>query len=104
MNRPANNVLGARTFLKRAKSVQNDPSAGGFFSFMPSWNTYDLMYELVYHRAVLIVLADANCALLFGGVGIQRLKVVLSLRLVDTEQSLGPRFGGSRDEGVQYEA
>jgi hypothetical protein len=28
---------------------------------------------------------------------------VLSLSLVDTAQSLGPRFGGSRHEGVQYE-
>jgi hypothetical protein len=29
---------------------------------------------------------------------------VLSLRLVDTERSVGPRFGGSLHEGVQYEA
>ena len=34
----------------------------------------------------------------------QRLKIVLPVRLVDTEQSLGPSFGGSRHEGVQYEA
>ena len=33
---------------------------------------------------------NPNCALLFGGIRIQRLKVVLSLRLVDTEQSFGP--------------
>ena len=33
----------------------------------------------------------------------ERLKVVLLLRLVDTERSVGPRFGGSRHEGVQYE-
>ena len=31
-----------------------------------------------------------NSALLFGGICIQRLKVVLSLRPVDTEQSLVP--------------
>jgi hypothetical protein len=31
-----------------------------------------------------------NYAFLFCGIRIQRLKVVLSLRLVDTEQSLGP--------------
>jgi hypothetical protein len=42
--------------------------------------------------------------LLFGGICIQRLKVVLSFALVDTEQSLGQRFGGSRHEEVQYEA
>jgi hypothetical protein len=34
----------------------------------------------------------------------QRLKIVLPVRLVDTEQSLGPSFGGSRHEAVQYEA
>jgi len=32
---------------------------------------------------------NLNCALLFGGICIQRLKVVLSLRLVDTERSVG---------------
>ena len=32
------------------------------------------------------------------------LPVVLPLRLVDTERSLGPRFGGSRHEAVHYEA
>jgi hypothetical protein len=32
-----------------------------------------------------------NYGLLFGGIRVQVLKVVLSLRLVDTEQSLGPR-------------
>jgi hypothetical protein len=46
---------------------------------------------------------NPNCALLFGGICIQRLKAVLSLRLVDTEQSLGLRFAGSRHEEVQYE-
>ena len=50
--------------------------------------------------AVLLDKLDGRCALLFGGICIQRLKVVLSLRLVDTERSLGPRSGGSRHEGV----
>ena len=35
---------------------------------------------------------------------LQGWRVVLRLRRVDTEQSLGPRFGGSRHEGVRYEA
>src|SRR5215469_6321708 len=47
---------------------------------------------------------NPNCDLLFGGICIPRLKVVLWLRLVDTEQSLGPRFAGSRHEVLQYEA
>jgi hypothetical protein len=41
---------------------------------------------------------NPKCDLLFGGICIERLKVVRSLRLVDTEQSVGPRFGGSRHE------
>ena len=45
-------------------------------------------------RIASLVGADATtiqiAPLLFGGICIQRLKVVQSLRLVDTEQSLGP--------------
>src|SRR6516225_6128770 len=39
---------------------------------------------------------NPNCALLFGGICIQRLKAVPSLHLVDTERSVGPQFAGSR--------